>query len=116
MAVAEGDRGLDERLRRDREELDPVCQPVAVERGLPAPDPPLFALPYPVPVLGVPQGEAGRDPVELAAFHVQEMHELVDADVIAVVRGLEAPAQAGTERSTMPHWCAWPAISRDSNR
>src|SRR5262245_20645905 len=72
MAVPEGDRGLDERLRGDRQELDPVREPVAVQHGLPAPDPLLLALPDVVPVLDVRQGEAAGDAVELAALHVQE--------------------------------------------
>ncbi len=44
------------------------------------------------------------------------MRELVDADVIGVVRDLEALLSEGTDRITVPHGCVWPLSSSPPKR
>src|SRR5204863_465430 len=106
MLALELDRLLEERLRRDGEELGLVRRPIVVQRGPPiiggVPAQPLVLLREHAPPRAQGARRQDRRAVRGAVFRIQLVRELVQHDVVPV-RGIARPADCvvpGIRRST----------------
>ncbi len=116
VALGEGSRPLEEHLRRHGEELGGVRSRVAPEHRLPALDERRLAADERRPRLHRAGVEQRRDAVGVEVVVVEEVGELVEDDVRALLRALPAPAHGGGGEDHRPLRVDHPVVGRVERR